>query len=71
MRGRGVFELGNPEGRGGLKQFWKSRRKGQSKKHAFHRGGVDHFWNNQFNNMLKEYLTLRVAIAGPGCSNFG
>ena len=58
--------------RGGrLKQFWKSRWKGGSKNHAFHRGGVDYFWNNPFNNILKEYLTLRVPIAGPSCSNIG
>ena len=33
---------------GGLKQFWKSRLKGggESKNRAFHRGGVDFFWNN-------------------------
>ena len=56
---------------GGLKQFWKSRWKGGSKNHAFHQGGVDYFWNNPFNNILKEHLTLRVPIAGPGCSNIG
>ena len=50
--------------RGGeLKEFWKSRWKGGgSKNRAFHHGGVDFFWNNPFNNILKEYLTLRVPI---------
>ena len=58
--------------RGGeLKEFWKSRWKGGSKNRAFHRGGVDFFWNNPFNNTLKEYLTLRVPIADPSCSNVG
>ena len=45
--GGGVFELGNPEGRGGgLQQFWKFRWKGGSKNHAFSHGGVDFSWNN-------------------------
>ena len=52
--------------RGGeLKEFWKSRWKGGgggSKNRAFHHGGVDFFWNNPFNNILKEYLTLRVPL---------
>ena len=36
---------------GGLKQFWKSRWMGEGeteKTCAFHRGGVDFFWNNPF-----------------------
>ena len=45
--GGGVVELGNPEWRG-LKQFWKSRWMGGSKNRAFHRGGLDVFWNNPF-----------------------
>ena len=57
---------------GGLKQFWKSRWKGGGvKKPCLSCGGVDYSWNNPFNNILKEYLTLRVPIAGPGCSNIG
>ena len=44
--GGGVFEIGNPEGRGGvLEQFWKSRWKGgESKNMPFiGGGGVDFF----------------------------
>ena len=42
----GVFEVGNPEWRGG--QFWKSGRKEGTKKCAFRRGGVDFSLNNPF-----------------------
>ena len=60
LRGGGLKQFGNLGGRGG-----------GSKNCAFHHGGVDFFWNNPFNNILKEYLTLRVPIAGPGCLNVG
>ena len=53
--GGGVFELGNPEGKGGmLKQFWKSRWKGGGgPKICLPSGGcVDFFCNNPFNIFL-------------------
>ena len=40
---------------GGLKQFWKSRWKGGSKNHAFHRGGVDFLWNNPIATGLVDF----------------
>ena len=41
---------------GGAQAVWKSRWKGGGAKNcAFHHGGVDFFWNNPFNNILKEY----------------
>ena len=40
---------------GGLKQFGNLGGRGGSKNCAFHHGGVDFFWNNPFNNILKEY----------------
>ena len=43
--GRGSLNLEILRG-GGLKQFWKFRWEGGSKNRAFHRGGVDFFWNN-------------------------
>ena len=65
-----AFELGNPEG-WGAQAVLEIQVDGWSKNRAFHHGGVDFFWNNPFNNIFKEYLTLRVATAGPGCSNIG
>ena len=49
----GVFEVGNPEWRGGGGQFWKSGRKEGTKKCAFRRGGVDFSLNNPFAYFLK------------------
>ena len=60
-----AFELGNPEG-WGAQAVLEIQVDGWSKNRAFHHGGVDFFWNNPFNNISKEYLTLRVPIAGPG-----
>ena len=53
--GGGVFELGNPEGKGGmLKQFWKPRWKRGGPKICLPSGGggVDFFWNKPFNIFL-------------------
>ena len=45
MGGGGVFELGNPEGRG-TQAVLEIQVAGGSKNRAFRRGGVDFFWNN-------------------------
>ena len=47
-KSRGVFELGNPEGREAqaVLEIQVGRGGGGSKNHAFRRGGVDFFWNN-------------------------
>ena len=42
----GVFELGNPEGRGAQAVLEIQVGGGRSKNRAFCRGGVDFFWNN-------------------------
>ena len=54
--GGGSLNLQILRGRG-AQAVWKSRWKGGggSKNCAFHHGGVDFFWNNPFNNILKEY----------------
>ena len=60
-----MFEVGNPEWRGGgVWQFWKSGRKEGSKKRAFHRGGVDFFLNNPFAYFLKysQVFALKLPI---------
>ena len=47
--GRGVFELGNPEGRGAqavLEVQVDGGGAGGEKNRAFRRRGVDFFWNN-------------------------
>ena len=47
--GGGVFELGNPDGRGAqtvLEIQVEGGGGGGSKNRAFRRGGVDFFWNN-------------------------
>ena len=45
--GRGVFELGNPEGRGAQAVLEIQVDGGGGKKNrAFRRRGVDFFWNN-------------------------
>ena len=43
--GEGVFELGNPEGRGGSSSFGNpgGRGGGDKKKHAFRRGSMDFY----------------------------
>ena len=43
--GGGVFELGNPEGRG-AQAVLEIQVDGGVKNRAFSRGGVDFFWNN-------------------------
>ena len=43
--GGGVFELGNPEGRG-TQAVLEIQVDGGSKNRAFRCGGVDFFWNN-------------------------
>ena len=43
--GGGVFELGNPEGRG-TQAVLEIQVDGGSKNCAFRRGSVDFFWNN-------------------------
>ena len=45
MGGGGVFELGNPEGRGAQAVLEIQVDEG-SKNRAFRRGGLDFFWNN-------------------------
>ena len=42
----GVFELGNPEGKGAQAVLEIQVLGGGAKNHAFCRGGVDFFWNN-------------------------
>ena len=47
--GEGVFEPGNPDGRGAqavLEIQVERGGGGGSKNRAFRRGGVDYFWNN-------------------------
>ena len=46
--GRGVFELGNPEGRGAqaVLEIQVDGEGGGKKNCAFRRRGVDFFWNN-------------------------
>ena len=44
--GGGVFELGNPEGRGAQAVVEIQVGGGGSKNRVFRRGGVDFFWNN-------------------------
>ena len=55
--GEGVFELGNPEGRGAhaVSEF---QVEGGSKKHAFCHEGVDFFWNNP----KQTYMYLRTSL---------
>ena len=48
--GGGVFELGNPEGRGPQAVLEIQVDRG-SKNYAFGRGGVDFFWNNPLNKI--------------------
>ena len=71
--GRGVvFELGNPEGRGGvLKQFWKSRWKGGGSKNMPSirgGGGVDFFWTHStffsFTYVSKEMVNSSMCHIG-------
>ena len=51
--GGGVFELGNPEGRGAQAVLEIQVEGGEgSKDHAFRREGVDFFWNNPMENMM-------------------
>ena len=44
--GGGVFELGNPEGRGAQAVLEIQVEGGGDKNRAFRCGGVDFFWNN-------------------------
>ena len=44
--GGGVFELGNPEGRGAQAVLEIQVEGGVQKNRAFRRGGVDFFWKN-------------------------
>ena len=58
-----VFELGNPEWRGAQAVLEiPVEGVGGSKNCAFHHGGVDFFWNNPFNNILKEYPQLAPVV---------
>ena len=49
--GGGVFELGNPEGRG-TQAVLEIQVEGRSKNRAFRGGGVDFFWNNPFHTFV-------------------
>ena len=50
--GGGVFELGNPEGRGAQAVLEIQVERGGSKNRAFRHGGVDFFWNNPMHNAI-------------------
>ena len=47
--GVGVFELGNPEGKGAEAVLEIQVDGGGQTNRAFRRGGVDFFWNNPIN----------------------
>ena len=66
--GGGIFEILRE---GGSSSFGNLGGRGGQKTMPSIVGGVDYFWKNPFNNILKAYLTFRVPIAGPGCSNIG
>ena len=55
--GEGVFELGNPEGRGAQAVLEIQVGGGESKNCAFCCGGVDFFWNNSI------YLSVNLFVA--------
>ena len=64
MGGGGVFELGNPEGRG-LKQFWKSRWMGGGGQKTIPSvvGVWIFFWNNPLlYSLIVVVITLHISV---------
>ena len=58
MGGGGVFELGNPEGRGAQAVLEIQVERRGSKNRAFCHGGVDFFWNNPMHNAIFQKIVI-------------
>ena len=61
--GGGLFQLGNPKGRGVQAVLEIQVDGGGWKNHAFCRGGVDFFWNNPLlYSLIVVLITLHISV---------